>query len=87
MNFYNCFVLFCLLIYLCLNKQTVKQFYDNILYSPLRELIYIRKWKILTYNILIKVAKTCEKVLRCLRMKVEHVFNNKGESSKIFILK
>ena len=24
MNFYNSFVLFCLLIYLCLNKQTVK---------------------------------------------------------------
>ena len=24
MNFYNCFALFCLLIYLCLNKQTVK---------------------------------------------------------------
>ena len=38
MNFYNSFVLFCLLIYLYLNKQTVKTFYDNILYSPLREL-------------------------------------------------
>ena len=40
-NFYNSFALFCLLIYLCLNKQTVKQFYDNTLCSPLRELIYI----------------------------------------------
>ena len=30
MIFYNSFVLFCLLNYLCLNKQTVKQFYDNI---------------------------------------------------------
>ena len=28
------------------------------------------------------VAKTCEKALRCLRVKVEHVFNNKSESSK-----
>ena len=27
------------------------------------------------------VAKTCEKVLR---LKVEHVFNNKSESSKVF---
>ena len=25
------------------------------------------------------VAKTCEKVLRCLRLKVEHVFYNKSE--------
>ena len=33
------------------------------------------------------VAKTCEKVLRCLRLKVEFVFNNKSESRKIFILK
>ena len=33
MNFYNSFVLLSLLIYLCLDKQTVKkQFYDNILY-------------------------------------------------------
>ena len=39
------------------------------------------------YNIFIKVAETCEKVLRCFRLKVEHVFNNKSESSKIFILK
>ena len=30
------------------------------------------------------VAKTCEKVLRCLRLKVEQVFNNKCESSKFF---
>ena len=30
------------------------------------------------------VAKTCKKVLKCLRLKVEHVFNNKSESSKIF---
>ena len=37
-----------------------------------------------TLNILIRVAKTCEKVLR---LKVEHVFNNKSESRKIFILK
>ena len=39
-------------------------------------------------NIFITVANTCEKVLRirCLRLKVEHVFNNKSESSKIFIL-
>ena len=35
-------------------------------------------------NILMTVAKTCEKVLRCLRLKVEHVFNNKSESSNIF---
>ena len=27
------------------------------------------------------VAKTCEKVLRCLRLKVEHVFNNKREKN------
>ena len=40
-----------------------------------------------TLNILITVAKTCEKVLRCHRLKVEHVFNNKSESSKNFILK
>ena len=33
------------------------------------------------------VAKTCEKVLRCLKFKVENVFNNKSESSKIFNLK
>ena len=74
MNFYNSFVLFCLLIYLCLNKQTVKQVYDNILQSPWRELIYIWKCKILHWNISITVAKTCEKVLRCLRLKVGHVF-------------
>ena len=67
MNFYNSFVLFCLLIYLCLNKQTVKTVFDNILYSLLRELIYIWKCKKINYNFLIKVAKTCEKVLRCLR--------------------
>ena len=36
-----------------------------------------------TFNILITVAKTCEKVLRCLRMKVEFVFNNKSEGSKM----
>ena len=30
------------------------------------------------------VAKTCEKVLRCLRLKAEHVFNNKSKSSKFF---
>ena len=30
------------------------------------------------------IAKTCEKVLRCLRFEVEHVFNNKSESSKKF---
>ena len=30
------------------------------------------------------VAKTCEKALRCLGLKVEHVFNNKSESSKVF---
>ena len=35
----------------------------------------------------IKFAKIYEKVLRCLRLKVEHVFNDKSESSKIFILK
>ena len=36
-------------------------------------------------NILMKVAKMCEKVFtRCLRLKVEQVFNNKSESSKIF---
>ena len=35
-------------------------------------------------TILMTVAKTCEKVLRCLRLKVEHVHNNKSESSKIF---
>ena len=29
------------------------------------------------------VAKTCKKVLRCLRLKVEHVFSNKCDSSKI----
>ena len=34
-----------------------------------------------------KVAKTCEKVLRCLRLKDEHVFINTSESSKISILK
>ena len=34
-----------------------------------------------------KVAKNCEKVLRCLRKKVDHVFNNKSESFKILILK
>ena len=67
-------VLFCLLIYLWLNKENVKKkFYDNIFYSPLRELIYIWNCKILHYNILITVAKTCEKVLRCFRLKVEHV--------------
>ena len=33
MNFYNSFALFCLLIYLRVNKQTEKQFYDNILIS------------------------------------------------------
>ena len=37
--------------------------------------------------ILITVAKTCEKVLGCLRLKVEHDFNNKSERSKLFILK
>ena len=37
-------------------------------------------------NILITVAKTCEKFLRCLILKVEHVFKNKSESRKIFIL-
>ena len=31
------------------------------------------------------VAKTYEKVLRCLRLKVEHVFINKSERSKIFL--
>ena len=38
-------------------------------------------------NILINVAKTCDTVLGCLRLKDERVFNNKSESSKIFILK
>ena len=38
------------------------------------------------YNILITVAKTCEKVLRCLRLKVEHVFTNRIESSKFSFL-
>ena len=85
LNFYNNFVLFCLLIYLCLNKRTVKkQFYDK--FSTLRELIYIWKSKILHYNILKTVAKSCEKILRCLRLKVEHVFNNKSESCKISFL-
>ena len=37
-------------------------------------------------NIFMTVAKTCEKVLRCLRLKVEHIFNNKNESSKISFL-
>ena len=32
------------------------------------------------------VAKTFEKVLRCLRLKVEHVYNNKSESSKFSFL-
>ena len=31
-----------------------------------------------TSNVLKKVAKTCEKVLRCHRLKVRHVFNNKS---------
>ena len=43
--------------------------------------------QVLHNSILITVAKTCEKVLRCLRLKVEQVFNNKSESSNIFILK
>ena len=30
------------------------------------------------------IAKTCEKVFRCLRLKVEHVFNNKSESNNFF---
>ena len=37
-----------------------------------------------TLNSLITVTQTCEKVLR---LKVEHVFNNKSESSKIFTRK
>ena len=36
-------------------------------YAALRELVYICNCKILNYNILMTVAKTCEKVLRCLR--------------------
>ena len=40
-----------------------------------------------TIILLILVAKTCEKVLRCLRLTVEFVFINKSESTKIFILK
>ena len=42
MNFYNIFVLICLLNYLRLNKQSVKQFYDNIIYSPLRINIHLK---------------------------------------------
>ena len=40
-----------------------------------------------TIILLILVAKTCEKVIRCLRLKVEFVFINKRESSKIFNIK
>ena len=54
----------CLFIFVWINKLK-KHFYDNILYFSLRLLIYIWECKILLYNILIKVAKTCEKVLRC----------------------
>ena len=38
-------------------------------------------------TILVTVAKTCEKVLRCLRLKVEHVFNKKVKVAKFYILK
>ena len=33
------------------------------------------------------VAKTCEKVLSCLRLKVEHVFNNKVKVAFFFHLR
>ena len=54
---------------------------------PMRRINIHLKMQNTTLNLLKTVAKTCEKVLRCLRMKVEHVFNNKSESSKMFILK
>ena len=85
MNFYNSFVKLCLLINLCLNKQTVTQFYDNILY--IKRINIHLKMQNNTLKYFNQVAKTCEKVLRGLRLQVEHVFNNKSESSKNFILK
>ena len=54
---------------------------------PIKRINIHLKMQQIHYNILITVAKTCEKVLRCLILKVEQVFNNKSESSKIFIFK
>ena len=39
-----------------------------------------------TLKYFITVTKTCEEVLRCLRLKIEHGFNNKSGISKILFL-
>ena len=60
-----------------MNKQNVKKVLGLILHSTFRELIYISNCKILHWNILITVDKTCEEVLR---LTVD--FNNKVKVEK-----
>ena len=76
-------VLFCLFIYLCLNKQNVKKFYDYIYTFHIQRINIHFKMQNTALNILITVDKTCEKVLR---LKVEHLLNNKRESRKSSVL-
>ena len=75
MNFNNCFVMFCLFIYLCLNEQNVKKRLMIKFYIPHLEINIHFKLQNTTLNILIIVDKTYKKVLR---LKVD--FSNKIES-------